>query len=70
MSKIIARFPGYCRECGGEFDAGTEILYSRAEGTRHVNAANCRDYADYQAEVDSERRYFAAIADAYGDDTG
>ncbi len=36
MSKITARYAGTCKACGGGFDAGAEIEWSKAGGSRHL----------------------------------
>lgn len=36
MATITAKFSGQCRACGGSFSAGTEIIWAKGEGSRHV----------------------------------
>lgn len=39
MAEMNAKFPGTCKLCGGAFDAGARILWSRQDGARHLPAA-------------------------------
>ena len=34
-----AKFAGRCRSCGGHFEAGAEISWSRARGALHITCA-------------------------------
>jgi hypothetical protein len=36
---MIAQYAGKCKECGGRFDAGDSIIYSKAQGARHTGCA-------------------------------
>ena len=55
-----AKFDGTCRTCGGVIHAGDEIKWSRTEGSRHVDADDCREaleWAEAQAEQAAEMRF-------------
>lgn len=49
MAKMVARFPGTCRECGRKFAAGAEIDWTKGAGAACAKCFSSKADADEQA---------------------
>ena len=51
-NEMKAKYAGKCRDCGGNIQAGEQIMWSRDRGARHPNCQKERTQNNDQAEYD------------------
>jgi hypothetical protein len=49
--QMQAKFAGRCRSCGERIEVGSHILWSKAEGARHVNCGQQASSPDPDPEL-------------------
>lgn len=59
-----AKYPGYCSECGGEFDAGDEVCYDSTDSLVHAVPEDC-DPAPARSEKPCEKCFLVHAGDCF-----